>query len=82
MNKHKHLPEVIFDKCAHGDEIEERKWLEEGLCDLLYINDCILLHGQSNEIDIQVSKHIAMLSDLFNVYALVNLMLVNWLVVL
>lgn len=31
VNKRKHLPDVIFNKCAHGDNIEEQMCLEEGL---------------------------------------------------
>ena len=28
VNKHKQLPDAMFSKCAHGDDIEERMWLE------------------------------------------------------
>jgi hypothetical protein len=26
----KNLKNPVFDKCAHGDEIQPRKWLDEG----------------------------------------------------
>jgi len=31
VNRHKDLPDAIFNKCAHEDNIKDRKWLEEGL---------------------------------------------------
>ncbi len=30
VNKHKNLKNPVFNKCAHGDEIQPRKWLDEG----------------------------------------------------
>lgn len=29
VNKHKNLKNPVFDKCAHSDEIQPRKWLDE-----------------------------------------------------
>ena len=37
VNKHKDLDEPIFNKCSHGDNIPQRRWLEEGMC-----NFCIM----------------------------------------
>jgi hypothetical protein len=31
VNKHSNLPNGIFNKCAHAEEISDRKWLEEGM---------------------------------------------------
>ena len=30
VNKHKNLKNPVFDKCAHGDGIQPRKWQDEG----------------------------------------------------
>ncbi|CAB4011359.1 uncharacterized protein LOC110233295 isoform X1, partial [Paramuricea clavata] len=30
VNKHKNLTNLLFDKCAHADEIHPRKWMDEG----------------------------------------------------
>jgi hypothetical protein len=30
VNKHKNLANPLFDKCAHVDEIDPRKWMDEG----------------------------------------------------
>ena len=29
-NVHSNLPNPVFNKCAHGDEIVERTWLHKG----------------------------------------------------
>ena len=31
INKHKNLANPLFNKCAHADEIPQRKWLDEGV---------------------------------------------------
>jgi hypothetical protein len=30
INKHDNLPNPVFDKCAHDENIAARKWLTEG----------------------------------------------------
>jgi hypothetical protein len=30
INKHSNLENQVFNKCAHGDAIEPRKWLDQG----------------------------------------------------
>ena len=31
VNKHENLPDPLFNKCAHDDDIQERKWLIKDL---------------------------------------------------
>jgi len=31
VNKHSNFANPIFNKCAHGEAITDRKWLEEGM---------------------------------------------------
>ena len=31
VDKHENLPDPLFNRCAHDDDIEERKWLITGL---------------------------------------------------
>ena len=30
VNKHEGLPNHLFNKCAHGDDIQQRQWLKKG----------------------------------------------------
>jgi hypothetical protein len=30
VNTHKNLENPVFNKCAHSDEIQPRKWLDKG----------------------------------------------------
>ena len=30
VDKHEDLPDDLFNKCAHSNDIPERKWLDEG----------------------------------------------------
>ena len=36
VNKHKDLENPLFDKCAHGDDISQRKWHKKGLHSSVY----------------------------------------------
>ena len=31
INKHTDIPNSNFNKCAHGEDISDRRWLEEGI---------------------------------------------------
>ena len=38
-NKHTNHPDPLFDKCAHEENIQSRKWLHEGKC-VMWCNYC------------------------------------------
>ena len=47
INKHTDLPNENFNKCAHGEAISDRRWLEEGICiyACVYIHVCVYQYG-------------------------------------
>eukprot|EP00112_Aurelia_sp_Birch-Aquarium-sp1_P022936 Seg664.9 transcript_id=Seg664.9/GoldUCD/mRNA.D3Y31 product="hypothetical protein" protein_id=Seg664.9/GoldUCD/D3Y31 len=70
VNKHENLPDPLFNKCAHDDDIEQRKWLikDSDVCEKLEAS----LSNKSLEKGIQQASPLAQTSCLEGFQSVVN----------